>query len=97
MNTKSQRGKLAEKYYSTCKKLQKSGILTSRYNKKRKLSLTTESTSTSTEITETERELNPDYEWLKENISPEEVVFDKWKSTHDLRRTHVMNSCIDIF
>ncbi|XP_055387992.1 uncharacterized protein LOC129616394 [Condylostylus longicornis] len=96
IGNKAQRGRLAEKYYNLCKKLQKEGIVKSRYQRKRKFDINaSEELDLTNLVDEQSITNNPELEnhhiWLKNNFFPDNIVVEKWNLTFNLRRQDVLN------
>lgn len=84
---------LSNKFYALTKKYQKSGLINSRYGKRK-----AESDSNSDDDLDYEiDDQDPDYIWLKMNSSPNDLVITKWKSTFDLRRKHLEKKALNMF
>lgn len=94
MGTKKQRGKLIEKYYSLRKKYKHSLSI----GQKRKTGNVTDA-SNEADTDEETFDINTfsDYEWLKNNYSPNDIVFEKWISTFNVRQKDVRDKSIDVF
>ncbi|XP_071052769.1 uncharacterized protein [Onthophagus taurus] len=94
LGTKKQRGKLIEKYYSLRKKYKHSLSI----GQKRKTGNVTDAFNEADTDEET-FDINTfsDYKWLKNNYSPNDIVFEKWISTFNVRQKDVRDKSIDVF
>lgn len=97
VGTKERRGILYQKYYSLSRKFQSSGLLKSRYRLKSSTTLEPNEHLVSTgEIEIITEQILSDYEWLKNNKTPDQLVFQKWNNSFALRQKHKKEN-LDLF
>lgn len=98
LGNKDRRGKIAEKLYALTKKFKSKGLIDKSTKTKRPAknsnSKGTPRTITNVEPTDDE---TANYLWLKNNISPESIVVEKWGLTFSMRRNDVLDGKIDLF
>lgn len=87
-------GKIKQKFYALSSKYRNRGLLESRYKLKSSKSANAEVDQE--ELDEYDNIVDndqvEDYHWLKRNVTPEQMVLDKWKRTFSLRREHYKNN-----